>query len=287
MKSDWATAIYQLQQQGDAYVIVTVIGVTGSTPRASGTKMVIARQKNFDTIGGGHLEHKAIAFANKLLSENIDCQQLEHFELGVHLDQCCGGSANLLFECFSSNRINIMLFGAGHVGQLLLPILATLPCKITWVDSRESWLTENVTKFSNVKKVISSSPHQQVSNMPEGSYFVIMTHKHQMDFDICHQIIKREDYQYLGLIGSKTKWHRFKQRLLLKNISEHQLNRVNCPVGLSSVTGKKPAEVAVSIAAEIINHYQQKQPQFNQQGVHWNNLKNLKNISAVSSEGEH
>lgn len=271
-------AAYQLNKQSKAYVLVTLIGVSGSTPRNSGTKMVIARDKIFDTIGGGHLEHKVIKFARKLLSENKECQHLEHFQLGIHLDQCCGGSANVLFECFPAIDVNIMLFGAGHVGQALLPILASLPCQISWVDSRKQQFPQTTHNFHNVSRIVSANPENEVINMPANSYYIVMTHKHQMDFDISHQIFKRGDFNYLGLIGSKTKWHRFQQRFEQREIDERLLERMNCPIGLADVPGKSPAEVAVSVAAEIIGRYQQKKQEFginNKQGVHWKLLTSL------------
>ena len=57
MTLNWNSAAYQLSKQGKAYVLVTLVGVSGSTPRNSGTKMVISKDETFDTIGGGHLEH--------------------------------------------------------------------------------------------------------------------------------------------------------------------------------------------------------------------------------------
>ena len=52
---NWNQATLTLNQQGKAYVLITIIGVTGSTPRNSGTKMVVSQNENFDTIGGSHL----------------------------------------------------------------------------------------------------------------------------------------------------------------------------------------------------------------------------------------
>ena len=116
MKINWTGAVHQLNKQGKAYVVATIVGVTGSTPRNSGTKMVITNEDIFDTIGGGHLEHKVIKRAHQLLTSGEACQQLEHFQLGAQLGQCCGGDASVLFECFSASGANIILFGAGHVG---------------------------------------------------------------------------------------------------------------------------------------------------------------------------
>ncbi|MFT5453007.1 MAG: xanthine dehydrogenase accessory factor [Enterobacterales bacterium] len=256
MKMNWIKAAHHFSQEGEAYVIVTLIGVAGSTPRDSGTKMVISFDKTFDSIGGGHLEHKAIKFAKQLLTEAKPCQHLEHFQLGIHLDQCCGGSANVLFECFPSTKVNIMVFGAGHVAEALIPILAALPCQIRWVDTREGQFGTLGDNLDNVKVILSQCPEDEVAKMPQGSYFIVLTHKHQLDFDISLQIIRREDYAYFGLIGSKGKWKRFQQRLLQRDVTLEQLSRVNCPIGLDNVSGKIPMEVAVSISAEIIEHYQ-------------------------------
>ena len=256
MKLNWTAAAYQLSKQGKAYVMVTLVGVSGSTPRNSGTKMIITRDELFDTISGGHIEYKAIKHAHNLLSQGKDCQQLEHFQLGSNLGQCCGGNASVLFECFAANGVNIMLFGAGHVGQALIPILASLPCHITWVDSREAQFPKNSASYHNVRKVVSDQPEDEVSTMPDNSYFIVMTHNHQLDFDISQKILNRGDFNYLGLIASDTKWRRFKQRYKHRDIDEKQVARMSCPIGLADVTGKLPMEVAVSVAGEIINYYQ-------------------------------
>ena len=288
INNNWNSAIYHLSKQGCAYVLVTLVGVSGSTPRNSGTKMVISKDQIYDTIGGGHLEHKVIKYAQKLLHKGKNSQQLEHFQLGANLGQCCGGNASVLFESFADVGVNIMLFGAGHVGKALIPILAQLPCKITWVDSRESQFPVDVT--SHVNKVVSESPALEVANMPENSYYIVMTHNHQLDFDISQAILKRCDFSYLGLIASDTKWRRFQQRYKHRDIDPRQVARMSCPIGLSNVGGKLPMEVAVSVAAQLINVYQSQQAVENnlkrssnndlsrpssQQGVYWKELKQL------------
>ena len=284
-KLNWICAAHQLSQQGKAYVMVTLVGVTGSTPRNSGTKMVISLDESFDTIGGGHLEHKAIKHAHKLLADGKECQHLEHFQLGSNLGQCCGGSASLLFECFEQARVNIMLFGAGHVGQALIPLLAALPCKVTWVDNRAEQFPAQMPEYHNISTCLSDNVADEVSNMPTNSYYIVMTHNHQLDFDITQKILQRGDFSYLGLIASQTKWRRFQQRYKHREIASSQVTRMNCPIGLSNVPGKLPMEVAISVAGEVINNYQQQQKQQehqkntngSKQGVHWSELKQLLN----------
>ena len=303
MTTNWNSASYKLSKQGQAYVLITLVGVSGSTPRNSGTKMVISSDDIFDTIGGGHLEHKAIKYAKKMLASGKSCQHIEHFQLGSNLGQCCGGNTTVLFECFAATGVNIMLFGAGHVGKALIPILAQLPCKITWVDSRAEQFPVNIEGYDNVHKVVSDAPELEVASMPENSYFIVMTHNHQMDFEISQAILNRADFHYLGLIASNTKWRRFKQRYKHRDIDEQQVARMNCPIGLSQVGGKLPMEVAVSVSAEIITIYQAEQVKIaklnqqveqvsqndsesgsekksrpkTQQGIHWQELKQLLN----------
>jgi len=305
-KLNWNQACLNLNQQGKAFVLITIIGVSGSTPRNSGTKMVVSQNENYDTIGGGHLEYKAIKQAKALLKKNQDSQSIEHFQLGSQLGQCCGGNASILFECFATNTIHIAVFGAGHVGQALIPMLAGLPCHITWVDNRESQFPANCEQYANVTKLVTDDPAGEVLAMPSNTLNVVMTHNHQLDFDISLAILKREDFHYLGLIASDTKWRRFQQRYKHREVQPSLVERMNCPIGLEQVVGKMPMEVAISVAGQIIESYQallpnkelpnstQTKKQLQSKGIAWKEIKeliteqstaqanNAKNITAVN-----
>jgi len=276
---NWNQASLQLNQRGQGYVLITIIGVTGSTPRNSGTKMVVSQNETFDTIGGGHLEYKAIKQARKLLATNQDCQSIEHFQLGSQLGQCCGGNASILFECFAANTIHIAVFGAGHVGQALIPMLAGLPCHVTWVDSRETQFPKHVQQYANVTQLISDDPASEVALMPANTLYVVMTHNHQLDFDITMAALKRQDFHYLGLIASDTKWRRFQQRYKHREIAAELVAKMHCPIGLKQVVGKMPMEVAISVAGELIEAYQALLPEQQQasknKGIAWPEIKQL------------
>ncbi len=274
MNSAWVDAVNQLQQRGDAYVLITLLGARGSTPRDSGTKMVVATDASFGTIGGGHLEHKAMSVAAQMLDGKDERQRIEHFPLGPSLGQCCGGSTTVLFESFPANTFNIVLFGAGHVGQALASILSQLPCRLLWIDSREGQHPRQLA--DNVQAIVNDSPADEVDNLPADAYSLIMTHNHQLDFAILEAIVTRGDARYIGLIGSDTKWRRFQMRLEHKGYPQSVYSQVRCPVGLASVPGKRPIEVAVSVAAEIIAEQHAKQPAKTvQQGVSWRELKEV------------
>ena len=241
--------------------------------------MVVSDEQLFGTIGGGHLEYQSINIATQMLQNTDQAQhRIEHFALGASLGQCCGGSVSVLFESFPASAVNITVFGAGHVGRALISILAQLPCRVCWVDSRESELERaaDMQIGSNISLILSDAPADEVANMAPASYYIIMTHNHPMDFDITEAVLKRGDAAYIGLIGSTTKWQRFKMRWQHRGYQADFYQAVHCPVGLSSVPGKRPMEVAVSIAGQIIACYQQHlPPRVTQRGISWRELKSV------------
>lgn len=271
---NWVAAVNQLQQRGEAYVLITLLGSRGSTPRDSGTKMVLAASGSFGTIGGGHLEHKAMSMAAQMLAGDSEQQRIQHFPLGPSLGQCCGGSTTVLFESFPASAFNIMLCGAGHVGRALAGILSQLPCRLSWVDSRDDQFPRQLA--STVQAIVSDSVAEEAASMPAASYYLIMTHNHQLDFDILEAVLRRGDARYVGMIGSTTKWRRFQMRLEHKGYEQHFYQHVRCPVGLAAVPGKRPIEVAVSIAGEVIaTQHADLPPREVQKGVSWRELKQV------------
>lgn len=269
-KLQWFDAVQSLQHSGDAYALVTVLGCTGSTPRDHSSKMVITGEETFDTIGGGHLEFLVMKKAREIIATNAGTnkveQEIHHFPLGASLGQCCGGSATVLIETFAACQFHVGIFGAGHVAKSIITILAGLNCKVSWIDSRADEFPLEIP--ANVKKIIASEPCDELEDLPSGSDVLILTHNHQLDFDLCLRALKRNrnplnKLRSIGLIGSETKALRFQKRLmdrLLNSGNSEQgskstaedIAQIRCPVGLISVPGKLPMEVAVSIVGELI-----------------------------------
>jgi xanthine dehydrogenase accessory factor len=249
----WISALADLQQQGQPCVLVTIIEERGSTPRNAGSKMVVTADRIFETIGGGHLEYKAMALAREMLQSRSQDTRLERFSLGASLGQCCGGATVLLFEPMGQPQAQIAVFGAGHVGRALVPLLASLPCKVRWIDSRENEFPEQIP--AGAEKIVNEEVVDEVENMPPGSYYIVMTHNHQLDLELTAAILKRGDFAYYGLIGSQTKRVKFEHRLRERGFDEALMARMRCPMGLAEVKGKLPIEIAVSIAGEVIATY--------------------------------
>ena len=157
----------------------------------------------------------------------------------------------LFFEVISPCDFQVVLFGAGHVGRALVSALAGAgPCSITWVDSRAGQFPQELP--SNVEPRLTDNPVAEIDGLSRQAYCLVMTHSHQLDQDLCEALLRRDDFAFLGLIGSATKHRRFVQRLSEKGLSERQLERLTCPIGIPGIESKEPGVIAVSVAAQLL-----------------------------------
>jgi xanthine dehydrogenase accessory factor len=250
--SGWLQALNNLGETGTEAVLVTVVEVKGSTPREAGAKMVVTRDKIYDTVGGGHLELKAIELSRAMLRQRPlpDAPSIHRFPLGPSLGQCCGGEATLLLEPIQQPSFHIALFGAGHVGKALVKLLGDVPCRVTWIDPRDNIFPETIP--GNVTVNISDEPEAEIDAIPAGSFVLVMTHSHPLDQRILEGALKRDDFRYVGLIGSATKRARFIRRLKARGLGETELTRLTCPIGIEGAGGKHPAEIAIAVAAQLL-----------------------------------
>lgn len=246
----WLEALAAAERANQPAVLVTVLSARGSTPRGAGAKMVVSAGGLADTIGGGNLEHQCEAAARALLAAGTNAPVTRDFPLGPALGQCCGGHVTVLFEVLRPPPLQLGLFGAGHVGRALVRLLADLPCRVSWIDPRPEALPDALPP--NVTPVRIAQPAGAVASLPAGSFVLVMTHDHQLDFDIVAAALGRGDLLAVGLIGSATKRARFAGRLVRQGIAAAAVDRLVCPIGLPGIEGKEPAVVAVSVAAQIL-----------------------------------
>ena len=249
----WLRAQLHCEQHNQGYVLITIVALKGSSPRGVGSKMLVTLEAQFDTIGGGHLEYKAVAEARKRLQQGGTTHLLD-YALGANLGQCCGGTVSLMFEVFSQTKMPVVVFGAGHVGRALVPLLAQLPVQATWVDGRYDMLPNELPQ--GVTAVHEEHPQDHIVDCSPGTCYLIMTHHHGVDMALTEAVVKRNDAGYLGVIGSVTKGRKFKQRLAAKKVPQQQIEQLNCPMGKAGIQGKQPMEVAIAIAAQVMHLYQ-------------------------------
>lgn len=246
----WFDALSSLSSDSQTHVLLTVLDTRGSSPRDAGTKMVVSKNQIFDTIGGGALEHESIEIARQLLSTNKNQQHTETFNLGKDLKQCCGGVVPVFFEVFPAINFKLNIFGAGHIGQALCKVLEDIECNVSLYDSREEFLQQSYPK--HFKTHLLNEPEIAVEACSADSYFLVMTHDHALDQQLCEAILSRGDSLYCGVIGSRTKGIKFKQRLAKKGFSSEECSKLTCPMGMTDLSTKKPMEIAVSIVTELL-----------------------------------
>ena len=156
-----------------------------------------------------------------------------------------------LLEPLHGERPALFIFGAGHVGQALVRLLADLALfDITWVDPRADVLPEHPP--ADVRALVCEAPARLARTAPSGARFIVMTHDHALDFELCRVILQREDANWLGLIGSASKSARFRSRLKREGLPLQALSRLHCPIGVPRISSKLPAALAIGIAAQLL-----------------------------------
>jgi xanthine dehydrogenase accessory factor len=130
---------------GEPAVLVEVTEALGSAPREAGTRMLVSAVRCAGTVGGGHLELKAIERARRMLAGESVAPSA-HYPLGPALGQCCGGAVTLAFTPLDAKvlgawpktapRFHLQLYGAGHVGRAIVQALAPLNVVVDWIDQR-------------------------------------------------------------------------------------------------------------------------------------------------------
>lgn len=270
---NWSAAIQHCQQRGSGYVIATIINTQGSTPRNGGSKMVITADTTYDTIGGGQLEFLLVQQARELLAQNKTCQILKPIPLAAEAAQCCGGNVTVMLEAFTACTWQIALFGAGHVCQSLVTILAGLPCQVRVIDNRPELMTNNLP--ANCRYEFYADPTEAVAQLPDDGWHIIFTHDHALDFALCKTLLSDQRWAYAGMIGSQTKALRFRKRLADAGFAAPAIETIHSPIGLPDVKGKLPMEVAVSIAAQLQSLYYQRVPVQAGRSTSWREIKTI------------
>ena len=264
MSPDLRATALQWQAAARPAVVVEVSATRGSVPREAGTRMLVAADAVVGTIGGGHLELKAIADARALLlgAPQGGLQAIEQrIALGPTLGQCCGGALTLVFTRLApadparwtapQPRFSLQLYGAGHVGRAIVGLLSGLPCQVQWIDERDSEFPAGPLP-PHIQRVCVEPVQAEVASAPPGAFYLVLTHSHDLDLAIAQAILTRGDFGYFGLIGSQTKRARFEHRLASRGVASALLQRMVCPIGVPGIAGKEPEVIAVAVVAQLL-----------------------------------
>ncbi len=142
------------------------------------------------------------------------------------------------------------IFGGGHVGQALVPVLAKVGFRVTVFDTREHIATKE--HFPEAEEVIFGDYNDIYAkvNLTKNDFVVIMTPGHQSDYALLEQIL-RQKTRYVGCIGSRHKIAKTQAMLREAGITEERIASVCSPIGLP-ILAETPDEIAISIAAQMI-----------------------------------
>lgn len=164
------------------------------------------------------------------------------------------GDPGFILTPIQPEPIALYLYGAGHVGRAVVHVLKDTGFHINWVDLDADRFPDDVPDY--VTKIPARSPALIASHAHDHAWHLVMTRSHSLDLEICHALLKRGDFAYLGMIGSRTKAVRFDKRLGELGIDKATRGQMICPVGLNAgITGKTsnaPSAIALSVAADFM-----------------------------------
>ena len=249
---------------GIGAIFVEITATRGSTPRDAGTAMKVTADRAEGTIGGGALEHRAIAVARGILAGAPE--RVETWPLGPGLGQCCGGAVTLRFSrnprpvevaVFGSasnapvskpSGPDLWLWGAGHVGRAIVSAARPQGFDITWLDTGPERFPDGADRLARI--VPGADLPRLGARAPAQAHHLVLTYSHDIDLALCDALLPR-GFASCGLIGSKTKWARFRSRLSAMGHSDAQISRIACPIG-DTTLGKHPEAIAEGVVAALL-----------------------------------
>jgi len=255
-----------LLQNGEDIVTARIVRTTGSSPRHKDAYMIISSGgSKSGTVGGGILEVKTEEICRRTLEDRTVSHKY-HFNLNTEgkdaLGMACGGEADILIEFWDGahpekyiappvRECTAFIFGGGHVSQALDPVLRSVDFRTVILDDRAEFAGRGL--FPAADEVIRIDSYEDAFadiSVDEESYIVIVTHGHMGDYAVLHRAVDLP-HAYIGMIGSRRKTAVLFDRLREDGIPEDVISKIYAPVG-EKIYAETPAEIAVSIAAEMI-----------------------------------
>ncbi len=241
--------IIRLHRDGKPSAMATVVQSNGSTPRKSGSKILVRPDGSIiGTIGGGSMEQEIIEIALDVMRSGV--AQLETFELNERYGHVCGGSVQIYIEAYPISPA-LIIIGAGHVGRALTAMAHLAGLHVTVIDDRHDYaLAEQLPHADRI--ICSTTDSLNELNISEQTMIVIATPSYETDFAAVRTALATPA-GYIGVIGSKRKKHVLTETLRNDGYAAAEINRVIIPVGLE-IGAETPQEIAVSILGQLIAH---------------------------------
>ena len=236
----WMDAALTCARTGSSFALVTRIAPAHETCRS----LLVTPDDARGSLGTTAMDSVAVALARTRLAGAA---------AGAALVQFAEDNATtLLVQIERPEVFPVLVFGNGHVGRALVDVLGVLPAQVRWIDARGDDFP--VRDPHNVETVTTETPEDEIGHAPAGSFVVITTHSHALDLALIEAALSRDDWRYVGLIGSKSKRAQFERRLAARGHPADAFARVHCPIGVqgAAIKGKHPGAIAIAIAAELL-----------------------------------
>jgi xanthine dehydrogenase accessory factor len=241
-------------EEGRPFVVATIVAARGSTPRKTGTRMIVHEDGAIDfTLGGGPFEALVIEDAKETLrSGEPSIKAYRFLPAGENATgMTCGGEVEVFLEPHR-RAPRVLIFGGGHVALPLAKLARTVGFRVTVVDDRKEFATRE--RFPDADEVIVAEGGYVRRDVPveTDDYVVIVTRCHQTD-EVCLRRVLDDDRvpAYVGVVASRRKARVMFARLLQDGCSRERLEQVRSPVGLD-IGAETTDEIAVSIIGEIV-----------------------------------
>ena len=251
----------EIDKREEPVILATVVKEVGSNPQKVGARMVLFQDGSIrGTVGGGRIESHIIKDGLDMFSPDAETHQLLEYNL-QEIGMTCGGLMVVFLERIDVAP-HVVLFGGGHVSAPTAKLAAEVGFKVTVVDERTEWA--NKERFPSATIINESFPNFLKTFTPRAHhYLVLVSQGHAHDQKILEQVMGGPQ-RFTGMIGSKKKaWSMWKHFRKL-GIAEDIWNQVHCPIGIP-LGESQPAEIAVSIVAQLIQvRYQSQQTQSQQ-----------------------
>ena len=244
--------VLKAKKENKVYAVASVVQTEGNTPRKAGAKMlVLADGTTHGTVGGGVVEKQAIADCmTAMRSGNTMLKTYSAVSQDIaDKGMVCGNNMTIFIEP-GEQLPYLYLCGCGHVAQAVLPLAKSMGYYVVAIDARDISGYEEALAPADELHILESFDRIGELDFVPGAAFIACSFSHKTDGDILNVILSKEP-SYVGMLGGKPKIRALFTRLKEKGYSEEVLKQIHAPIGLD-IGGEKPAEIAVSIMAEIL-----------------------------------
>ncbi len=251
MKKTIIQHLADIEQSGQLAALCTIIESSGSTPRHTGSKMLVFEDGKIEgTIGGGELENRVIQEALQAIKEektkklNYKMADPTQGDPGV-----CGGQVEIFVEPILPPK-KIIVIGAGHVGKAVAHLAKWLGYMVIISDDRPEYCTPAFVPDADEYIICSLADLVKETHINPQTALILTTRNIQVDIEGLPSLIT-STAGYIGVIGSKKRWATTTKKLIEKGIKPEALENIHSPMGLE-LKAETPEEIALSIMAEIL-----------------------------------